>query len=79
MQLYLTLPIGDSGAYVKGGYMQITMTTNETLATGSEYGDGDMDGTVFGLGYHNEFGNGMFIRFEGQYMDLGSLSLTSKS
>ena len=37
MQLYLTLPIGDGGAYVKGGYMQITMTTNENLATGSSY------------------------------------------
>lgn len=74
--IYLNLNLSDS-LYLKAGMAQVDVKTNETLATGSEYGDGDMDGTVFGLGYHNEFGNGMFIRFEGQYMDLGSLSLTS--
>ena len=74
--LYLNFNINEN-LYLKAGMAQVDVVTKENLATGSSYGDGDMDGTVFGLGYHNEFGNGMFIRFEGQYMDLGSLSLTS--
>ena len=63
--------------YLKAGLASVDVITGETLGTGSQYKDGDMDGEVFGLGYTNTFGNNMFIRVEGQYMDLGSLSLTS--
>ena len=77
MQLYLTLPIGDSGAYVKGGYMQMTMTTNETLATGSSYPDEEIDGTFLGAGYQSDIGDaGVFWRAEGQYQMLDDISLT---
>ena len=77
MQLYLTLPIGDGGAYVKGGYMQMTMTTNETLATGSSYPDEEIDGTFVGAGYQSDIGDaGVFWRAEGQYQMLDDISLT---
>ena len=35
------------------------------LATGSAYGNKSMDGTMFGIGYHNAMDNGVFFRFEG--------------
>ena len=37
----------------------------------------DLDGTQFGFGINNEFGNGMFIRAEGSYMTFDGASLSS--
>tara|TARA_B100000579_G_C22677378_1_gene778592 strand:- start:93 stop:743 length:651 start_codon:yes stop_codon:yes gene_type:complete len=76
--IYLNLNMTEN-LYLKAGMASVDVITGESLATGSKYGDGDMDGTVVGLGYSNDFGNSMFIRFEGTYMDLGSLSLTSST
>jgi hypothetical protein len=28
----------------------------------------ELDGTMFGVGYHNALDNGVFFRFEGNYM-----------
>jgi hypothetical protein len=74
--IYLNINVTEN-LYLKAGLATVDVITGETLGTGSQYKDGDMDGEVFGLGYTNTFGNNMFIRVEGQYMDLGSLSLTS--
>lgn len=74
--IYLNINVTEN-LYLKAGLASVDVITGETLGTGSQYKDGDMDGEVFGLGYTNTFGNNMFIRVEGQYMDLGSLSLTS--
>jgi len=65
--LYVTLPVGDSGAYVKAGYMQATMVTEESLATGSKYEDVDMTGYNIGGGYEGSLGDMAFWRAEGTY------------
>jgi hypothetical protein len=67
VSIYLTLPIGDSGAYVKAGYIQATMITEESLATGSKYEDIDMNGTSIGGGYEGSLGDMAFWRAEGSY------------
>jgi len=67
VSIYLTLPVGDSGAYVKAGYIQATMVTEESLATGSKYEDIDMTGTQVGGGYEGELGDMAFWRAEGTY------------
>lgn len=74
--LYLSLNLTEN-FYVKAGIVQVDVITKESLGTGSKYGNGDLDGTMYGLGYHTEFGNGMFARFEGSVMDLGGQKLTS--
>ena len=57
--------------------MQMTMTTNETLATGSSYPDEEIDGTFVGAGYQSDIGDaGVFWRAEGQYQMLDDISLT---
>ena len=76
--LYVNFNVNEN-LYLKLGRATVDVATKESLATGSSYGDADMDGTVMGLGYHNQFDNGMFVRFEGQYMDLGGFTLTSES
>jgi hypothetical protein len=65
LSLYLTLPVGDTGAYVKAGYIQATMVTEESLATGSKYEDIDMTGTQIGGGYEGSLGDMAFWRAEG--------------
>jgi hypothetical protein len=67
VSVYLTLPIGDTGAYVKAGYIQATMVTEESLATGSKYEDVDMTGTQIGGGYEGSLGDMAFWRAEGSY------------
>ena len=67
LSIYLTLPVGDSGAYVKAGYIQATMVTEESLATGSKYEDIDMTGTQIGGGYEGSLGDMAFWRAEGSY------------
>ena len=65
------------GLYVRGGYLSVDVVTNESLGTGSTYGDTTMDGTVLGVGYNRTLDSGIFFRVEGNYMDLGSKSLTA--
>ena len=74
--LYVSLNVTEN-FYVKAGIVQVDVITKESLGTGSEYGNGDLDGTMYGVGYHSEFGNGMFARIEGSVMDLGGQKLTS--
>ena len=67
ISIYLTLPVGDSGAFVKAGYMQATLTTGEILATGSEYENVDLSGTHVGGGYEGSLGDMAFWRAEGTF------------
>ena len=65
--------------YAKVGIATVDVVTNESLGTGSSYGDTELDGTTFGLGYHNALDNGLFVRFEGNYVDFGAASQTSST
>ena len=48
--------------YVKVGGIAVDVITNENLATGASYGDTDLSGTMFGMGYHNTLDNGAFFQ-----------------
>ena len=65
--VYLTLPLGGEGAYAKVGYIQATMVTEESLATGSKYADIDMTGMEVAGGYEGSLGDMAFWRAEGSY------------
>ena len=62
----------DNGLYLKGGVAQVTLNTNETLGTGSKYGEEDIMGYVIGFGVDS--GN---WRTELTYTDYEDISLTS--
>ena len=76
--VYLRLNVSEN-IYLKAGMVSVDVITKEQLGTGSTYGDTDMSGETFGIGYNTEFGNGMFARIEGTYMDLGSVSVTASN
>ena len=74
LSVYLTLPVGDTGAYLKAGWIQATLITSENLATGSKYEDIDMTGTTMGGGYEGSLGDMAFWRAEGTYQRWEDLS-----
>ena len=74
MSVYLTMPVMDSGAYVKAGYIQATFITSENLATGSKYEDVDLTGMQVGAGYEGALGDMAFWRAEGTYQKWEDLS-----
>ena len=76
--LYVALNVTEN-FYIKAGLVTVDVITKENLGTGSKYGNGDLDGQMYGVGYHTEFGNGMFARIEGTVMDLGGQKLTSST
>ena len=59
-------------AYVRFGYATMDVETNETLGTGSSYGNEDIYGGVIGLGAKTDQ-----HRFELVYTDYEDISLTS--
>ena len=74
LSMYVTLPVGDTGAYAKFGYIQATFVTEEQLATGSKYEDIDMTGMQIGGGYEGSLGDMAFWRAEGAYQMWEDLS-----
>ena len=73
VEVYATLPIGE-GAYVKAGYIQATLTTEENLVTGSKYENIDLSGTQVGAGYEGSLGDMAFWRAEGSYQMFDDIS-----
>ena len=75
-QIYVKAMVTEN-MYVRAGAMSVDVKTNETLETGSTYGDTSLDGTSIGIGYHKELDNTLFIRVEGQYMSFDGVTLSS--
>tara|TARA_B100000902_G_scaffold219767_1_gene208740 strand:+ start:2386 stop:3078 length:693 start_codon:yes stop_codon:yes gene_type:complete len=71
--LYLTKAL-DNGLYIKGGYAIATIDTTETLATGTKYGNEDVNGIMIGLGANRDNSNGTFFRTELTYTDYEDVS-----
>ena len=74
--LYATFNVTDN-LYVKAGMSTIEVITNESLNTGSAYGNSTLDGSSVGFGYNMDMDNGLFVRAEGNYMTFDGVSLTS--
>ena len=62
--------------YVKAGIASVDVITNESLGTGSTYGNASLDGTVLGIGTEMDMG-GFFVRAEGSYTEFDGTSLSS--
>ena len=76
--IYALINLNDN-VYVKAGYMDVEVVTEETLATGGAYGNVTLDGYELALGYSMDLADGMFARFEASYMDLDGATLTNKN
>ena len=75
-QIYVKAMLTDN-LYVRVGAMEIEVVTNESLNTGSSYGNTTLDGNSIGFGYHAEIEKmGLFYRIDGQYQTFDSVSLS---
>jgi len=63
--------------YAKAGFVQVTVDTDESLGTGSTYGNVDIEGTLLGVGYKSDWGSNGFIKVEGTFTDYDNISITS--
>jgi len=73
--LYSNYMLNDT-AYVKAGVAFVQLKTDESLGTGSNYGNDTVDGYTIGLGGRSEFA-GLFTSYAVEYTDFSSLDLTS--
>jgi len=76
--VYLGIRLLDS-IYVKAGSVSVDVKTQESLGTGSTYGDTSIDGSMIGIGVDRTLDNGMFVRAEAKHTDFDGVSLTSST
>jgi hypothetical protein len=75
--LYVSVNLWN-GVYAKIGEVSIDMITNESLATGATYDNVGLDAKMFGVGFEKDIPYwGMFMRFEGKYMDFENETASS--
>ena len=67
----------NENVYFKLGHVQVDVITNEALATGGGYGNGDLTGTTVALGYQHNFNSNMFARVEGFQTEMDGITLTN--
>ena len=72
--IYLSF-YNDAGFFVKLGAMQGDLVTNESLDSGSSYGNTTLEGVMAGVGLERNLDNGMFVRAEVNYSEYDNVSL----
>ena len=64
---------------VNAGGQNLEFNTTEVLATGTTYGNEDINGLLVGAGVHKQNDNGMFFRLEASYTDYEDVSITGSA
>ena len=72
MTLYANYYVNDS-FYLHLGYVDVDINTNESLDTGSKYGNASINGIQYGFGLQMTDN----VRFEAAYTDYDNVSITS--
>jgi len=71
--IYVELPLGSSGLYLKGGQTSMDVNTKET--TNSNYGNTSVDGTQWGIGVKRDIGTNLYYKVEGTKTDFDKIKL----
>ena len=69
----LNVPLG--GTYLKVGYSQADVTSNENGGSGNSYGNDTTSGMTVGLGYNHELASGLAVRLEVTGTDFSDVSV----
>tara|TARA_B100001996_G_scaffold11861_1_gene9921 strand:+ start:1422 stop:2075 length:654 start_codon:yes stop_codon:yes gene_type:complete len=65
-----------NGVYLKGGISSVDVISNESLGTGSTYGDDRILGYMYGIGYRYDMDT-MFIKLEASVTEYDSIELSA--
>jgi len=78
-QYYLAyhMDLFSGSLFIKGGWMEADLVTNEKLETGSKYADAILEGQFLGFGYDKNLNDGLFVRAEVAKQQFDSISLKS--
>ena len=72
ISVYADVMVNDN-LFVKLGAVEVDLTTEDNLATGSKYGDATLNGYMLGIGIKRETGTlGKFMKIEFVHTDYGS-------
>nr|MBT6355346.1 hypothetical protein [Pelagibacteraceae bacterium] len=63
--------------FLKAGIITADIETDESLSTGSSYGDAELSGTFVGAGIERDLGTDMFVRTELSFTKYDDISLSS--
>ena len=63
--------------YLKAGFMQVDLITEESLGTGGAYPNDTLDGYTIALGYNMDLADGMFVRAEVAHIEMDGVTLTN--
>ncbi len=76
--VYTDIPVGP--VYVKLGFQHATINTLEVLNSGATYGDQDVNGFTYGVGYKNDLAMGnMYYKAEVSMTDFDTYKQSSSS
>ena len=76
LTLYANYDLNDA-IYLKLGYVNVDLETVESLATGSKYGNKNIDGILLGFGTEFDLGNNSIARLEFSHTNYKGIELTS--
>ena len=79
IQLYADIPLGSYPVYVKVGVQHVTLSTLESLNSGSTYPDANLLGYTIGLGVKGDIGSNMYYKVEAAYVDFEDYKQSSNS
>ncbi len=72
--VYVMVPLGDQGVYVKGGYTHSDIVTNENMNTSTTYGNDDLWGTHVSLGFERDVMEAT-VRLEGTFSEYENVKI----
>ena len=66
-----------SSVFVKAGIIEADVITRDNLSSGSAYGNTDLAGDFYGIGFEKNLDTGMFVRLEGGITEFDSIKLVN--
>ena len=77
--IYVGIPLMETGVAIKVGYTMATLATKENLASGSSYKDMDLEGMSLGAYFDGEITDNLFYRLEGSYQEFDDIKAAGSS
>jgi len=74
---YIETPGIFGGFYAGLAYSRVTLETNESLGTGATYGNKDIDGVTYELGFKHQLESGVLLKIAGNLTDYDNMTLKS--
>lgn len=69
--------LGPTGVFLKAGVISVDVTSNESIGTGSTYGNDTIFGTTVGLGFKGDLPGNAYYKLEAYYSDYETIELSA--